>query len=77
MRQAILVKYHGPTNASSARWSARAQAGRRVYDQDYSLDADGNAEAAALAYAKVLDWRGEWAGGALPNGDYVFCQIEE
>lgn len=85
MRQAIVTKYHGPTNSKGARISAKAQAGRIYVPWDYALDVFENHKAAAKVFADKYGWnekeRGapvKFHGGALPDGTgYVFvneCQ---
>lgn len=75
MRQAIVTKYLGPSDARGSRISVRAQAGRMIVPWDYELDVEGNHDQAARAFAKKLGWKGKLVGGALPNGEgncYVF-----
>ena len=56
MRQAIVTKYHGPTNFRGARVSAKAQAGTKFYSWDHALDTDANHGAAAQMYAEARGW---------------------
>lgn len=72
MRQAIVTKYHGPTNTRGSRITARAEAGAVTVDYDHALNAGENHLAAALRLAEKLDWKGEWFGGGLPSGGYCF-----
>ena len=79
MFQAIVTKYHGPTNYRPARVSAKADAGRLVRTYDYALNPDGNHQAAAQALAERLGWTPAkgypaLAGGALP-GDAGYCFV--
>lgn len=74
-RQAIVTRYHGPTDTRGARVSATAAGGRLVLPYDYAGEAYDNHAAAALALAAKLKWDGSWVGGALPTGDYCFCNM--
>lgn len=82
MFQAIVTKYHGPTNYEGSRISARADAGRIVIAWDYALIPDENHAAAARALADRLGWidaKGypALAGGALPgNAGYCFVMAK-
>lgn len=75
MRQAIVTKYLPPTDHHGSRVVATAQAGRATIPWDYALDPAGNHEAAAQAFRDVKGWTGDWIGGALPDGRYVFVQL--
>jgi hypothetical protein len=80
MRQAIVVKYHGPTNSSGARLSASSQAGRTYSHWDYALDQDDNFCRAALAYAKKMGWISgseKLVGGALPDEAVAFVVVRK
>lgn len=80
MTQAILVKYHGPTNTKGARISATCAAGRLTVALNHGVDANENCALAAEALVHKLGWtadqgkgfEGVWVGGTLPNGDVVF-----
>lgn len=72
MRQAIVTKFYGPTNAREARVKATADAGSIWWNWDHSADAETNHLLAALALARKLGWYGHWLGGGLPGGGYVF-----
>ena len=81
--QAIVTKYLGPTNFRGSRVKATCAAGSLTLSWDDALDVDGNHDAAALALATKLGWRGDrygkMAGGGLPKGDgsvYVFVNPE-
>lgn len=67
LRQAIITRYHGPTNTRGSRISATAQAGRIYLAHDYSLGIEENHAKAAEAYARKSQWSGEWIGGAAPD----------
>ena len=69
--QAIVTKFHGPTDSRGSRVSAKAQAGRKFYAWDYALDSEQNHDAAAKAYADSLGWLANGyrlVGGGLPDG---------
>lgn len=73
--QAIVTKYHGPTNFRGSRVSAKASAGRISIPWDYAKDVEQNHDAAALAFCRKFAWTGALACGELPKGDgnvYVF-----
>lgn len=76
MRQAILVKFLGPTNSSGSRYKATAQAGSVTVGADHGMGSDGNAAAAAEKLCKKLGWSGRLAGGGLPNGDACFVFVD-
>jgi hypothetical protein len=74
MRQAIVTKYHGPTNTRGARISATTCSGlRHYYPYAYNLDSEGNHRHAAQKMAEHLGWDGDWRGGAI-DGAYVFVK---
>lgn len=74
MRQAIMTKYHGATNSSGSRVSAKAEAGRISQHWDYALNADGNHCSVAAAFAAKFDWAGLWIGGS-PSGSSGYCYV--
>lgn len=65
--QAIITKYHGPTNAHGSRVSAKCDAGRIFVPWDDAMNADQNHNAAAEALARKLDWHGVLVAGSLPD----------
>lgn len=75
--QAIVTKYHGPTNSKGGRISATAEAGRIYVEWDHALGIDENHDAAAMAFARKFDWRGLLYRGGLPRNMggnvYVFA----
>lgn len=83
MLQAIVTKYHGPTNHKGSRISARADAGRVIVSYDHALNISDNHKAAAQALADKLGWTvahgmPALAGGALPgNAGYCFVMPRE
>lgn len=70
--KAIVTKYHGPTNTQGTRISASVEGHRVTVARDYSLNADENHAAAAMALKHKLEWRGKMVGGTLPNGDMAW-----
>ena len=78
MFQAIVTKYHGPTNTRGSRISAKAEAGRISVSYDHALNASENHRAAAQALADKMGWTiaafyPSLVGGALPgNAGYCF-----
>lgn len=79
MLQAIVTKYHGPTNYKGSRISARANAGRIFRQWDYELSVEENHAQAAQALADRCGWTVSngypaLVGGALP-GDAGYCFV--
>ena len=54
--QAIITKYHGPTNTKGSRVSARCDAGRVTIPWDDALSSDENHAAAARDLMRHLRW---------------------
>lgn len=83
MFQAIVTKYHGPTNYKGSRISARADAGRVIVSYDHALNIDENHKAAAQALAERYGWTvangyPALVSGALPgNAGYAFVMPRE
>jgi hypothetical protein len=75
MAQAIITKYHGPTNTKGGRISAEAAAGKIYMPYAHELDIEDNHKAAALQLIRKVGWgrhaREGIAHGVLPNGDHV------
>jgi hypothetical protein len=75
IRQAIVTKYHAPTNKVGAKISARADAGKVILSWDHGIGPEGNHWKAAEALAKKFDWpTDKMVGGSLPGvpSGYVF-----
>ena len=66
--QAIITKWHAPTNYRAARVSAQCSARRIIVQWDHAYGVEGNHDEAALALAKALGWSGEWVKGQRPDG---------
>ena len=78
MRQAILVKFLGPTNTRDARWKARADAGSVTLPHATDVGPHENAERAARELAVTLSWLlpgDRLAGGTLPGPGMAFCFV--
>ena len=74
--QAIVTKYHGPTNTRGSRISASAGAGRVSVGYDHRLNQEQNHAAAARALAEKMEWSGELAQGGMPDSSgYAFVFI--
>jgi hypothetical protein len=73
MRQAIVTKFHGPTNHRGARVKATADAGSVTVSWDYALGIAENHLAAAVALANKHGWPTNLVGGSLPGSGYVFA----
>jgi hypothetical protein len=77
MRQAIVTKYHGPTNSRGSRISATAEGGRVSMPYNSALSSERNHAVVAEALIRKRAWYGEWIGGGLPNeGGNVFVALE-
>lgn len=78
--QAIHVRFAGPTDYRGSRYIAKCQAGRKVWQSDHALNPADNARKAAEALRDHLQWNtprhGDLAGGAMPDGSYVFVFVE-
>ena len=72
MRQAIVTKFHGPTDCQGARVRATTGAGSITVSWDYALGIEANHRAAALALASRYGWPLDMVGGGLPRSGYVF-----
>lgn len=80
MRQAIVTKYHGPTNTRGSRVSAACDAGKVFLVWDNGLDYSSNYMAAAEALVRRLVWQGLWRGGGMPSSSpygYCFVRVAE
>lgn len=72
--QAIITKYHGPTNTRSSRVSATSAGGHRAtLPWDHDKDVDGNHDAVALVLLHKLGWTGMWHRGGLKTGNVYVC----
>lgn len=73
MTQAIVTKFHGPTNTRGSRISAKAFCGKVFVSYDYALSVQENHAAAARALVAKVGWHGRWIAGAHPDtSGYVF-----
>ena len=76
--QTIITKYLGPTNHRGSRIKARQSASYAgapmsiTIDWDYSLSAEQNHKAAAMAFAAKMNWLGDWVGGDNGSTGYSF-----
>lgn len=78
IRQAIVTKYHGPTDTKGSRVSATAAAGKRWFDWDDALNPEENHCGAATRFASGFSWlaQGETLqGGGLPDGRYCWVIV--
>lgn len=75
MYQAIITEYLGPTSLRWARIKATCEAGSSLFDYDQGVDETQNHVSAALKLATRLGWAGNWHGGGLPGGKYVFVLV--
>lgn len=75
--QAIRTRYHGPTNTRPSHISAKCEAGLINHTYDFSLDLDGNHQAAMCALRKKLKWHSDaypkmWSGSFGHDCYWVF-----
>ena len=75
--QAIVTKYHGPTNSKGSRIKATCDAGSVTIPYPHELSGEDKHRAAADKLVAKLGWTdkfyGELVGGGLPNnGGMVF-----
>jgi len=75
-RQAIVTKYHGPTNSRGSRISATAEAGRVYMGYRHELDIAENHAAAARMFALKFGWlaSSDYVMGGTGDG-YVFVAV--
>ena len=86
--QAIITKFHGPTNCKGSRYSAKCQALTIFVSADHALDAEANHKAACDELCRRMDernvakygstaasWSKPKAMGQLPSGEYVHVFI--
>ncbi len=75
-RQAIVTKYHGPTNSRGSRISATAEAGRVYVECDDALSIPQNHAAAARKMAHKFGWLAynDFAMGGT-GGTFVFVAV--
>lgn len=75
--QAILTKFHGPTNTKPARVSAYAEAGKITMSWDHGLTQEQNHLRAADTLKVNMGWAGELVQGALPGQPgYAFVFLD-
>ena len=86
--QAILTKYHGPTNLKGSRYSASCERGKIFIHADDALSSEDNHKAACAALvAKFVSedsirygtnpnpWASARVIGCLPSGDYAHVYL--
>lgn len=69
--QAIITKYHGPSNTQSARIIAKCWIGRVVHNWNYELNVEGNHAAAAAKLIIKLNNDRKKAG----HDDYIWQPV--
>jgi hypothetical protein len=78
MRQAIVTKFHGPTDHRGARVKATADAGSITLPWDHALWVEDNHRTAAIALARKLGWcerEDQWVGGSTPGAGFAFVLL--
>lgn len=77
MRQAIITKYLGPTDAIGSRVKAKSYADQMTIRWDHSLNPEQNHTRAMEALLDKMWWTGKYIGGSLPdNSGYAFVEVE-
>ena len=78
--QAILTKFHGPTNIRGSRISATCAGGRVIVPYPHDLSGQECHEYAAKKLVNKLGWTGDHygklEGGQLHTGDYCFVMVK-
>lgn len=70
---AIVTKYHGPSNVRGSRITATDNDGNRtIIHYERALNSEGNHIASARALCSKMGWTGTMQGGHLKNGMMVF-----
>lgn len=69
--QAIVTKFHGPTDTLPGRIIAKAAAGRVTHYYDHGLSQEANHDFACRMLATKLDWKAVWFRGGMPGGSDV------
>lgn len=81
--QAILTKYHGPTNTKPARITAYCAGGKVRVSYEHELTTDDAHRRAAMRLIEKMKWeylfeRHQLAQGGLPNGNgEAFVWVEK
>lgn len=70
--QALLIRWHEPTDKKPSRYSVKTAASTKFYHKQFALSAEQNARVAAESYCETMGWPyRSIAIGQLHNGDYV------
>lgn len=68
MTQAIVTRYHGPTNSRGSRIKATCWGGSITVPYSHSANSETNHARAAQALCEKMGWhRTGWVGGATPD----------
>ena len=70
--QAILVRFHGPSQFRGSRVTAMCQAKTITKSRVYELNDYANAQKIVSELCKTLDWHGKLHCGITRLGEYVF-----
>lgn len=73
--QAIQVKYLAATNTKGTRLKAFCMQDHITINYCHSLNKQQNAIVAVTGLLQKLEWEGNWVGGEINNGSYVFVRI--
>lgn len=74
--QAIITRYHGPTDHRGSRITARAYAGAVTVPWDHALNPFQNHHAAAQALSRRMGWTSPLIGASLPDDrGYAFVPL--
>lgn len=77
MSQAIITKFLPANNRTGARIRATSWAGSVTVPYDHGLTGAEPYAVAAKALVAKLKWAGTYVPGGLPNGDFVFVNVED
>lgn len=74
--QAIITKYHGPTDTRGSRISATCASGKTSIPYPYHLEGIAAHADAARELCEKLGLVGRFTSGHLPDGRYVFTFVQ-
>lgn len=75
--QAIETKWIAPTNVRGSKVKASCHAGSLTLHWDHAKNVEDNHRTACDALVAKLGWDGEFIGGVIRNGVYVFVRNVE
>lgn len=75
-KQAIVTRYHGPTDTRGTRVTASAAGGKATVAWDHALTPEQNHAEAAKLLCEKFDWEGTLVGGTAHDGDRVWVFMD-